>query len=206
MTQPHMNWGYKSAPQAAFDGREVDYSRGKGLGGSSAINFAYYTIGPQEDYDKWARIVGNDAFAWKTARKRINRMESYDRVRRPEYKKYNEPLEENHGHDGPLPVSLPETWERSLTDAMDAYGEYGLKLNKDTNSGDPIGVGVIPSIATKGIRISAAGAYLKDVPDNLTILPDAQVERILLEGKRAVGVTLVGGAQCTDLNRLLEFC
>ena len=59
-----MNWGYKTSPQEHCDNRELDYSRGKGLGGSSAINFGVYTVGARDDYEEWARIVGDDDFRW----------------------------------------------------------------------------------------------------------------------------------------------
>ena len=39
MTAPGYNWGYKTTPQEHLDGREIGYSRGKGLGGSTSINF-----------------------------------------------------------------------------------------------------------------------------------------------------------------------
>lgn len=68
-TNQEMNWGFKTAPQEHCDGRSIDYSGGRGLGGSSAINFGVYTIGARDDYDEWARVAGDDAaFGWNASR------------------------------------------------------------------------------------------------------------------------------------------
>jgi choline dehydrogenase-like flavoprotein len=47
-----MNWGYKTVPQTHLKGQQIDYSRGKGLGGSTAINFSCWVIGADEDYNE----------------------------------------------------------------------------------------------------------------------------------------------------------
>jgi hypothetical protein len=50
--EPSMNWGYKTVPQTHLTGQQIDYSRGKGLGGSTAINFACWLVGADEDYNE----------------------------------------------------------------------------------------------------------------------------------------------------------
>jgi choline dehydrogenase-like flavoprotein len=64
-----MNWFYKTVPQTHLAGQEIDYSRGKGLGGSTAINFCGWTVGPRDDYDEWANIVRDERFAWKNVQR-----------------------------------------------------------------------------------------------------------------------------------------
>jgi choline dehydrogenase-like flavoprotein len=64
-----LNWGFKTEPQTLLRDQVVDYSRGKGLGGSTAINFCGWVVGPREDYDEWSRLVGDDAFAWENAKR-----------------------------------------------------------------------------------------------------------------------------------------
>lgn len=63
-------------PQKHLKGQEIDYSRGKGLGGSSVINFACWVIGPDEDFDEWARKVGDDAWSWKNVKERFKKIEN----------------------------------------------------------------------------------------------------------------------------------
>lgn len=67
-----VNWGYKTEPQ---HGQPIDYSRGKGLGGSTAINFCGWVLGPRDDFDEWARQVDDDVFGWKNVQKCLKRVE-----------------------------------------------------------------------------------------------------------------------------------
>jgi choline dehydrogenase-like flavoprotein len=50
--EPTMNWGFKTVPQTHLKGQQIDYSRGKGLGGSTAINFACWLVGADDDYNE----------------------------------------------------------------------------------------------------------------------------------------------------------
>lgn len=73
---PGYNWGYKTVTQAQL-GREIDQSRGKGLGGSSAINFCVYTRGPRADYDHWAEQIGDDTWCWENVLQRYKKVTTY---------------------------------------------------------------------------------------------------------------------------------
>jgi choline dehydrogenase-like flavoprotein len=55
-----MNWNYKTVPQTHPAGQEIDYSRGRGLGSSTPINFCGWTVGPNDDYGEWASIVSDE--------------------------------------------------------------------------------------------------------------------------------------------------
>ena len=74
MTAPGYDWGYKTVPQEHLQGREIAYSRGKGMGGSSAINFCVFTRGPKADYDQWAHDVDDDAWSWQYALERFKKV------------------------------------------------------------------------------------------------------------------------------------
>lgn len=76
-TQPTMNWGYQTEPQTHLKGQQIDYSRGKGLGGSTAINFCCWVIGADEDFEEFARLVGDDAWAWRNVKERFKKIETY---------------------------------------------------------------------------------------------------------------------------------
>jgi len=195
MTYPQYNWGYQSAPQKHLNARQVDYSRGRGLGGSSRINFACYTIGPKGDFDHWAEIVGDDFFNWSNARRRYNSIENYDLNVSSKYKNYADFTKAEHGRDGPLKVGMPVQLERGMPELIDAAIEKGMTYNTDINSGNPIGIGICASTAQKGRRTTSALAYLEDRPANLTIVTDSVASKVLFEGKRAIGV-LAGGRRC----------
>lgn len=68
------NWGYKTVSQHELGGREIGYSRGKGLGGSTAINFCVYTRGCSADYDRWAELVGDDSWSWENSIRRFKKV------------------------------------------------------------------------------------------------------------------------------------
>ncbi|KAF2083900.1 GMC oxidoreductase [Saccharata proteae CBS 121410] len=185
---PAMNWGYQTAPQRALNGRSFDYSRGKGLGGSSAINFACWTVGPAEDYDEWARLVGDEGFSWENAKRRYKRLETYDFEIADQHRDYVAPRPEDHGSRGPVQIEFAKEWERSFQDVLDAGRAVGMEVNRDANSGSPLGIAVVPATSRRGVRSTARSAFLEDAPSNLTILTEAPVERVVFEGKRAVAV------------------
>ncbi|KAK4981080.1 hypothetical protein LTR28_006830 [Elasticomyces elasticus] len=173
-------------------GRELDYARGKGLGGSSNINFACYTVGPEDDYDEWARLVGDEAFNWESACRRRHTIEVYHLEGADDYQRYAKPSPSDHGHAGPLNIDFARSWERGLVEVLDAAQEHGFGLNLDINLDNPLGIGVVPSIAHRGVRSTAASAFLVDPPPNLTMITNAVVTKIHFVGKKAVGVVARG--------------
>ena len=184
-----MNWGYKTAPQKHCANRELDYSRGKGLGGSSAINFGVFTVGAKGDYDEWARVVDDDAFSWERIQGRLKRLETFhtETPAGVDAAKYIAPRATDHGSSGPLHVGFAGEWEKDLLPVLDSFEQAGYPLNPDHNSGNPIGASVLISSAHHGLRSTAAD-LLPKLPSNVTVLVNSPVQRIILDGKKAVGV------------------
>jgi choline dehydrogenase-like flavoprotein len=73
-------------------------------------------------------------------------------------------------------------------------------LTPDVSSDKCIGFGMAPATAYQGLRITAASAYLREKPDNLTIKTNSQVARVIFEVKKAVGVELSDKTRCSSLN------
>jgi choline dehydrogenase-like flavoprotein len=69
------NWSYETTPQHQLVGQTIDYSRGKGLGGSTAINFCGWTVGARDDFEEYAALVGNERFGWENVRKCLRQIE-----------------------------------------------------------------------------------------------------------------------------------
>lgn len=182
-----LNWGYKTTPQDHCNGRELDYSRGRGLGGGSAINFGVYTVGAQDDYDEWASDVGDDTFAWKEMQTRFKKLETFNGATLSENQKYAHSVTSDHGHSGGLHVGYAQDWERDLSLSLDAFQAAGHTLNVDHNSGNPLGMAATINSASNGKRTTAVDLLL-DAPDNLVVVTDTPVLRILLQNKRAIGV------------------
>jgi choline dehydrogenase-like flavoprotein len=66
-----LDYGYMSAPQAPLNGRVVPQSRGKGLGGSSAVNFQVWSLGAKPEFDTWAKATGDDAWGFESVLERV---------------------------------------------------------------------------------------------------------------------------------------
>ncbi|KAI1096782.1 GMC oxidoreductase [Rostrohypoxylon terebratum] len=183
-----MNWGYETAPQEHCAGRRLDYSRGLGLGGSSAVNFSVYNAGARDDYDAWARMVDDDAFAWTRMRRRIKALEAFDpTLPKGVDKKYAAPRAEDHGDSGPLKTGYAAEVEKDVIPTLDLFEKAGFELNPDLNAGNPLGIGLCVNSSKNGVR-STASDLLTPKPENLTMVTNAPVQRIILEGKKAVGV------------------
>ena len=158
--------------------RRISWPRGKVLGGSSSINGLIYIRGQSQDFDLW-RQLGNAGW-------------SYDDVL-PYFRKAED--QENgadafHGQGGPLGVSSLRT-DHPLHDAFIAGAkEAGYPYNPDFNGAAQEGVGPLQLTVKGRRRSSAAVGYLNPVKSrsNLTIEIRALTHRVLLEGKRAVGI------------------
>jgi choline dehydrogenase-like flavoprotein len=72
-----LDYAYLTAPQVAMENKVLPYARGKGMGGSSMINFMVYTRGAAGDYDEWAKLVGSDDWSWDAALKRFHKVCCY---------------------------------------------------------------------------------------------------------------------------------
>ena len=169
--------GVHEVEAETFEHRKGYQPRGKTLGGSSSINAMLYVRGHRWDYDHWSEL-GNDGW-------------SYDEVL-PYFKKaeHNEEHDdEYHGQKGPLNVSKIRN-DNLFTDDFVTAGSKIHKFNKDFNGEDQEGVGYYQTTQKNGKRCSAAKAYL--VPalkrENLTVLTDTNVDKIIMDGDRAVGV------------------
>jgi choline dehydrogenase-like flavoprotein len=93
---------------------------------------------------------------------------------------------------GAIDLTYGNAWMTNVGDIFVAAAQAGLPLNEDVNSGNPIGMGMgTVSITPDGQRLTAASAYLRNLPANLTIVEDTLVGRVIFKNKRAVGVQTV---------------
>lgn len=188
------NWGFKTTPQRHLDNRSVNYDRGRGMGGSTAINFCVYNTGPRDDWDEIARLTGDQDFAWKSVSEKFKRIETLHfspSEMSADAASYLRPDCNDHGRSGPLQIGFAKNWEPVVKSMLDTCHDAGFPLNHDMNSGDPVGVGVTANTAAGGIRSTAAD-LVRYCPSNLTIRTDAQVNRLLFDGKKCVGVDIAG--------------
>jgi choline dehydrogenase len=175
---PVVNWRYYTEVEPEMDGRKIFQPRGKVLGGSSAINGLIYIRGQREDFDGW-RQAGNVGWSFDDVLPYFRKSEH--QTRGPD---------EFHGGDGPLWVS-DQSEPHELCEAfIEASQQAGHPRNDDFNGASQEGAGYFQTTSRGGFRCSTATAYLKPARkrSNLTVATGAFANKILFEGKRAVGV------------------
>ncbi|QRD92993.1 glucose dehydrogenase [Aspergillus flavus] len=192
LQQPGMNWGYTTVSQEYCNGRQLDYSRGRGLGGSTAINFGFWTVGCRGDYDRWADLVDDPRFDWVHMQARFKALESFQTEdAEASYGDYVAPRRDDHGQHGPLKVGYAKLWERDIVPMLDIFRDAGFPITRDLNSGNPLGIGPVINSCYQGRRTTAT-TLLQNSSNNLTTITECSVERLVLEGKRVIGVEAAG--------------
>lgn len=180
------NWSFHSKVQPTMGNRTLYCPRGKVLGGSSSINAMLYVRGQPEDYDRWAD-AGCPGWDWASVLPYFKKAQHQERG-----------ADDYHGEGGPLNVTDLRS-QHPLCDAFRrAAIEAGLPANDDFNGAQQEGVGWFQTTQKDGKRCSAAVAYVHPVVAqrrNLTVITRAQARRVLLDGKRAVGVEYQVGDQ-----------
>lgn len=180
------NYAFQTVAQKGLNGRRGYQPRGRCLGGSSAINAMIYTRGHRADYDHWASL-GNAGW-------------SYDDLL-PYFKKSenNTTIQNSfHGNDGPLSVSNLQSHNSFQKIYLNAAKEVGFPVTEDFNGAEQEGLGIYQVTHKNGERWSAARGYLHPhmgKRTNLNVQTGVQVERILFEGRRAVGVSYTRGGK-----------
>lgn len=175
---PAVNWLYKTQADPGLAGTADHWPRGKLLGGSSSINAMVYIRGHRADYDEWGSQA--PGWAWEDVLPAYRAMEDNEAG-----------ADDYRGQGGPLFISENRRGLHWLVDDyIKACGEAGLAHNLDFNGAEQEGAGTYQMTIKGGRRNSAARAFLRPAlgRKNLQLITKAQVTRVLLEGRRAVGV------------------
>lgn len=186
MGNPKSDWRYKTEADPGIAGRSIPWPRGRVLGGSSSINGLLYVRGQPKDYDIWAQM-GCTGWSWDGVLPYFKRSETWNGPNGTELR----------GRDGPLSVQESRLTREVVDRWVDAAEQAGYKRTKDYNDYDQEGVGYFQLTMKGGQRCSSAVAYLKPARGrkNLEVLTNAQTEKVVIEGGRAVGVrAMINGA------------
>ena len=195
VVDPSVNWLYETEPSEGTAGRRIPQPRGKTLGGSGSINGHVYNRGQRRDFDTWAQL-GNRGWSYQDVLPYFKRSEGRigpgdDRFR---------------GRDGPFKVTDLD-WTHPLVDAfIEGAVSLGIPCNPDYNGETQEGVGLAQRSIFRGRRMSPARAFLRPAMKNrrLNVRTGTLVERILFEGRRAVGVRCLRGAQSEEIRAARE--
>ena len=179
INNPRYDWCYQTEPQENLANRQIVWTRGKTLGGSSSVNGMVYIRGHARDYDLWAQR-GLTGWSYSDVLPYFKRAESNSRG-----------ADEFHGADGPLNVT-DENGTHPLFDAfVEAGHQAGYARNPDFNGADQEGFGKFQFTIQGGRRKSTAATFLKAAKKraNLLVETGALTRRVVFDGTRAVGVT-----------------
>ena len=179
------DWRFRTAAEPGLGGREIAYPRGRVIGGSSAINGMIYMRGQARDFDGW-RQLGLEGWGWDDVLPFFLRHEDHWAGKA-----------ELHAGGGEWRVERPRIAWDILDAVRDAAAEVGVPKISDFNRGDNEGSDYFEVNQRRGLRVSAAKAFLKPVlgRPNLRLVTDAHARRLLMEGSRVVGVEYEAGGQ-----------
>ncbi|MBC2884695.1 choline dehydrogenase [Ochrobactrum sp. CM-21-5] len=182
MNMETYDWGFSTEPEPHIGGRSLVTPRGKVLGGSSSINGMVYVRGHARDYDHWSE---SGAGGWGFA----------------DVLPYFKRMENSHGGQegwrgtsGPLHIQRGKRDNPLFHAFVEAGQQAGFEITEDYNGEKQEGFGPMEQTIHNGRRWSAANAYLKPALKRPNVkLVKGLARKIVLEGKRAVGVEIEAG-------------
>lgn len=185
-----LDWAFRSEPQVHLNGRRILLNRGKGLGGSSGINWGMYVRGNRGDFDHWAQLG--------------NRGWSYDDVLPFMVKSESSRLFDDafHGSSGAIPIEHPRNRHPLQELAFQAYEDLGAPRNSDYNGATQEGCFYYQFTTDQGRRVSAADGFLTPVRNrpNLIVITGAHVTGVTFDGTRANGVAFAKGRRAEEVS------
>ncbi|KAF6816880.1 Glucose oxidase 1 [Colletotrichum plurivorum] len=197
---PDYDWDYKTVPQASANNKVVAHIRGKQLGGSSAMNFMFWTHPSRRDVDNWGEL-GNEGWSWDALAPYFRQSESFVAPSQQQTEDlrldYVDPSV--HGTDGPIANRFPALYSPLLQAWPRTLEKLGLAVDGDPRDGKALG-GYVNLLNIDGAtRSYAANAYLGPVRQrsSLKVVTEAFVSKILLK-KDGNSVSATGVAWTTN--------
>lgn len=192
---PRYNYCYRSEPEPELAYQQVYQPRGKGVGGSGAINAMIYVRGAPQDFYDWAK-VSSPRWSYEAILPYFRRLERH----------YSADVNQ-HGRDGRIGISSTRDSAPDLCHAFfQACDAIGLPYNPDFNGVQLDGYGFYDMNVRSGMRSSSSREYLAPAlkRSNLSLLTDTQVRRIVFENQCAVGVEIKKNGEFQVIRALQE--
>lgn len=187
VNDPSCLWEASAGPEPHLHGRDVRWTSGRIMGGGSSVNGMLAVRGNPQRYDDWMRS-GSPGMGYKELLPFFKKLETWESPASTAGAEASPPSPAR-GDSGPIGISViePEPIGRAF---VDACNEIGLSTLEDFNSDFREGATFMQASISRGRRMSASRGYLKPARSrkNLTIRHGATVNRILFDGKRAIGV------------------
>ncbi|TMV08268.1 GMC family oxidoreductase [Arenibacterium halophilum] len=191
---PRYNWNFATQGIEVLGGRSMTILQGRVLGGSSSMNGMVYTRGHRAEYDRWAEM-GCEGWGFDDLHPYFRKSEANWRA-----------PSQMHGTEGPVRLRRADP-RLPICDAfLEAAGAHGIEIVEDLNADHAEGLGWYDVNIDRGLRLSAPRAYLYPAldRDNLSLLTNTQVTRVVIEGGRATGVEAVSQGQRVTFHATCE--
>jgi choline dehydrogenase-like flavoprotein len=182
---PATNYAFETVPQVGLNGRRGYQPRGKGLGGSSAINAMLYLRGNAWDYDNWA-AMGCSGWSYDEVLPYFKRAENNERG-----------ASQYHGAEGPLRVSDQHWAHPGSSEFVEAGASLQIPRNEDFNGPRQDGIGLFQVTQGGGERWTSSKAYVEPARSraNFHVITEALGERVLFEDGKVTGVAYSQGGE-----------
>ena len=183
---PNYVWKFNTEPQAFLTGQKIYWPRGKLPGGSSSVNGMIFVRGDPQEFDRWRDELGCPGWGYEDVLPYFKKLES-TAIGDARYR----------GREGPVPVCSLGAQPDELSDAfLAACNAAGVPRNPDYNGAQYEGVSYLQLSTHRARRASTATGYLhRTRRENFVFRTGALATRVLLEGRKAVGVEYRHGGE-----------
>ncbi|VUC37072.1 unnamed protein product [Clonostachys rosea] len=183
---PRYDWGFRSVPQKELNNRIIAQPRGKGLGGSSAINFLMLVYPSRKSLDSWEEL-GNEGWGFDSMAPYLHKFATVHDP--PQAARHAVGLSYNDasvGSEGPVSVSYSEGYGTNNTAWMESFNKFGLEVSNDFRAGSALGAFQQPATidpATKTRSYALTAYYSHEVASrkNLTVITNTVVKKLLFD-------------------------
>jgi choline dehydrogenase len=184
-------------------GKGIYYPRGSCLGGSTAHNAMLFVYPTNKDWDDIATLTGDSSWRAHKMRRYFERIEACQ---------YCEPNAPDHGFSGYIPTSLFDPQMYALAPEIKDLAEASetntpIEANDLSEAKGATGSFTPPMHTLKQVRVSIR-EHLTNIqqqyPDKLFLLTGALATKIILRGRRAIGVKFMRGANLYEADTLFD--
>lgn len=197
------DWNFTSILQPQLNDRVITQSRGKVLGGTSALNLLIWDRASKSEYDGWEQL-GNPGWGWENMIAAMNKAENFSSYGRPDYTGTT-----GFGIEGPINAVVNRYMPVHQDTWLPTFANLGVEQNTAWLGGDNVGAAyhsstIDPSNYT---RSYSAVEYLPRAGPNLKVITGAEVEKINLDRKGkeyvATGVTMLDGTMISACREVI---
>ncbi|CAG8247947.1 unnamed protein product [Penicillium salamii] len=193
-----LNWDFYTAKQPNAEDREIEWPRGKVLGGSSAINGLYMTRPGKDEINAWQAMLGDmdgaDNWSWDSFYAALKKSETFtppsDAIAAQGGITWNS---SNHGTEGPIHASYPDYTFDQVGDWSTSLQSIGVDISSNMYGGDVWGAEVSTSCINPSnwTRSYSRTGYLDPLPDrtNYDVLANAHVTRLIFDNSTSTNLT-----------------